>query len=305
MDLLLVAFKAVSKILFMVCIGVIGDRIGVLNSDVCAKMTKVMHYLFTPFMIVNGFFLEYNAEKVFGLKMTLVFTVIIHAIGIVLSKIMVKRNSPSRIVEEASIIYANCGFMGVPLGQTMFGQEGVFYMSIHASMAPLYMWTYSAVLFTGKADKKALKNIVTNPSIWAALIGIVIYTLQIPVPEIIKSPIASIGGCASPMALVLAGSMISRADLKSALKMSKTYIVCLGKLIIMPLIMMFVLKYLPGPIMARTCGLVAAACPCATNVQIAAQLYGNDEKTASLFFGVSTVISLLTIPLMVSLFGLI
>lgn len=295
---------AVIKMFLIVFVGIIAAKVKIITKDNMLVLTKMTLYVFTPALVVNSFIQEFDDEKLRGILVSAALCAAYYIIGAIIASILISKSRSSYRTKRACVIYLNCGYVGIPLAQSIFGAEAVLYMSVHLALAPLFMWTYCPMLLSGKFDKRSLVKNIVSPPMLASIIGLVIFIFRIPIPEVIHTPLASVGGCASPLSLIIAGAIIAQSDIKAALKQFDTYLVCLLRLIVIPAIMIPItlLFRQSCPQLALSVSMLAAVTPVASAVQMAAQLYEGDDRCAALMFAISTLMCIITIPLMLTLY---
>ena len=146
--------------------------------------------------------------------------------------------------------------------------------------------------------KKAIKNFL-NPMFIAMLIGMVIGIAKINVPAFIDNVIVSLGDCMSPIAMLLTGMTVARSKLKEMVAYKSIYIITIFRLIIYPLIFVFISKFIPESLNTFViCTLVSLAMPLGLNTIVIPSAYGKDTRIASGMALVSHLFACITIPVM-------
>ena len=135
-------------------------------------------------------------------------------------------------------------------------------------------------------------------------IGILIYALRIPVPQFIASPIASISNCVTPLAMLISGAIIASSNFAEALKHKRLYLVTVMRLFAVPVLSAVCLRVLHIPYMVALITFTAAACPMGSMVTMFAIEHKKNPGYASGIFTVTTVLSLITIPALIALYGM-
>ena len=200
-------------------------------------------------------------------------------------------------------MYSNCGFIGIPMAQAIFGEDGVFYMTAYVALANFLLWSHGIIVMSGKMNLKSVKKVFTSPTIIAIVLGVICFVIQIRMPKIIEEPLEMIANMNTPMAMMVAGINIAQADLKHTFQKKRLYWLSFVKLIIMPMLLIGLLKMFSVEDTVKTVIVLATACPVGVTGSLFALRYGKDAIYASELFAMSTIISIVTVPLMMLFCG--
>lgn len=303
------AVISIGKIATMFIIGLIGlmcYRIGLINEDTKERLSQILLFLITPLVIFTSYQQKFDASMLKGLLIAIGLAAFTHVIGILLTYIMIRKD-PERDyqIERLSAIYSNCGFIGIPIAQGMFGAEGVFYTTAYITVFNVLLWTHGIMTVTGKKDLRSCLYALGSPSIIAVLIGFLCYLLHLVLPQVLLEPLVSLAGMNTPLAMLIAGVSIGSSNIIKMLKKKRIYYVCFLRLILIPLVVMMALKLIPVDDVIRYTVLLGAACPVGASATLFAISYHKDSIYASEIFGVSTVLSIVTIPFIMLICGTI
>ena len=305
-SLTMIAATAIGKMLIMVIVGFAGVKIGILGETETSAITKTVLNVTCPMLILASYMQPFDPAKAKGLLLALALGVLIHVAGIVLGTLVIrKKGNPDWQIERMAITYGNVGFMGIPLMSAMFGSEAVFYLSTICLVYNFLIWTHGLLLMTGKMDKASLKKVFLSPSIACMAVGLIIFLCRIPVPDIIASPVSSIGNCTTPLAMIASGAIIARSSIGDALKNKRLYFVSALRLFAVPAIVFVCVRALHIPYMVALTAFTAAACPLGAMVTMFAVEYKCNAPYASGIFTFTTILSLITIPALIALYGMI
>lgn len=165
-------------------------------------------------------------------------------------------------------------------------------------MLNLFQWTYGVFIITENREAIKLKKIICNPVFISLIVGIGIFVLNIPIPETIKRTVGFIAGMNSPVAMIILGVYLSKIEIKSIFTNKDIYFCVLLRVIIIPVITLFIFYFLPIDNMLIIMIILIAACtPVGANIVIFAQQYDKDYLLSLKTVCLSTVISIITIPL--------
>lgn len=282
--------------------GVFSYRAGIVDEAVNKKLSELVLTLFTPVLLFISFQKEFSEELLSGLGVSVVLSLVSFAVIWLICKCVVYRQDKDyAAVEHIAMMYSNCGFIGIPMAQGIWGTDGVFYMTAYVAAANFLLWSHGIIVMSGKKDIKSLKNVFTSPTILAIVLGIVCFLAQIQLPAIISDPMEMIAAMNTPMAMMVAGINIAQADLRHTFMKFRLYWLSFVKLVVMPAALIGLFRLAPVGDEVKTVMVLATSCPVGETGSLFALRYGKDAVYASELFAMSTIISIITVPLMMLL----
>ncbi len=306
MELAGILANQVIVMFLLLATGMLLYKIKMITDEGNRQMAGVVLYVVAPLLILDTYSMEYDATITKNMLWGFLLSAISITIGILVSYVLKPGSKKESFpTERFTVIFTNCGFMGIPLAEAVFGAIGVIYCTTYITMFNLFVWTYGLALMRGKSNEKRsfkerIKPFLT-PTMFCIVIGLLVYFLQIPMPKQLKSAVGYISSMNTPLAMIVSGIYIAQGDLLGALKKGRVYIVSAMKCLVVPFFMIFVLLFLPFDEKLKTTILILSACPSGANGMLFANRFGGDAKTASNVFTVTTIISILCIPFMVVL----
>lgn len=294
------------QVLILLIIMVLGYALGhmkILTPAATKKLSEIVLYVTTPMTILNSFFIELNPERISGLLWTLAFSAISFGVTILLAPFLFRRYSEDdAAVMKFTMVFSNATYMGFPLMSALYGDEGVFYGSFYSVVFTVLLFSYGFILFGGKGSTKSIiKKVVTNPNLIAIYFGLAIFLLQLNVPTIFRGAITAVGQMTMPMSMLIIGGVISTAKLRSIFTDPKVYYASFVRLILIPLVGLGLVLLLRIPTLPATIVLTAMAMPAATSTTMFAEMFNKGSVLSSRVVAVSTVLCVITAPLMISL----
>lgn len=284
-------------------IGVICGRTDIIDENGESNIAAITLYISTPCVIITAFQTEFNQEKMHGLYVTLLISAAIYAVGIILASLTMPDDTQvKKNVMKFAAVFSNCGFMGLPLAQTMFGDEGVFYSAAIIALFNLLIWTYGYYLMaSGSSKALPIKKLVLNPGILALIIGTMLFISSKRLPTPLFSALKHAGNLNTPLGMFLVGSRLSRENLRNVFKLGKGWLCTVERLIIIPGISVFGL-YLAGITgKAAVVSIIAGCAPAASTTAMFAVLFHHDENFAAKIVSAQTILSALTMPLIIGI----
>lgn len=195
-------------------------------------------------------------------------------------------------------IFGNVGFMGFPVLSALFGDNAIFLAAIFNLPMNLLCFSVGILLIAPKGTKLHITTLL-NPTVIASLAALLLYLLPFSLPAVLNDGLALIGNATIPLAMILIGSSLAQLPFREVWNIPKLYLLSLIKLILCPLIVYLVLRWFINDALLLGIATVLTAMPVATNATMLCIEYGGNELLASRGVFISTILSLLTIPLIV------
>ena len=264
--------------------------------------TNVVIYLALPCMIIGGFEMEASAEKVHNFLLVVAATVLVHLLNFAVAHAAIRdRNDGRKRVLVDCAVFANCGFMGYPLLSSLMGDIGLFYGSAYNLVFTTLLWTAGLSYLQHRKGPLQLKKLFLNPGILGMAVGFAFFLFQIHLPPVLQSTVDNLGNIAVPLPMLIIGCQLAHADLKKLLHDRWSWVGASLRLLVLPLLGLFVLHLLGlrGDMLVAT--IVCAAAPPGAVVAMLAESCGRDPVLASGVVSSQTLLSVLTMPVVVSI----
>lgn len=293
----LVIGKQILIMFIILLLGVVCNLRGIITKDGTKSLSAVELNIVNPILIFMSYQSEYRSELMTGLMWSFILSAVSFALAITLAMVFVPKKSDYSVVQRFSVIYSNCGFMGIPLVKNIYGDEGVLYLTAYVTVFNLLVWTHGYILMKGEKDFSSLKKALLSPSVLATILGFIFYVTNVRLPEVPSTSMQLISGMNTPLAMLIAGATVAQTNILKAFKGAAMYRVCLGKLILVPAVTFAALSLFNAPAMVKMVVTIAAGCPVATTGTMFAISMDRFPKKSSEFFAATTVLSGLTLPL--------
>lgn len=294
-------------ILFVIMIvGAVAGKTGVIADGASKKLSELLLYVTSPFMVLSSFFFEYSQEKMRNGLLVLLYGSGFFLFSILVSSLLYRKyDSNVKTILRFTAVFPNCGFMGLPMMKALYGAEGVFLGSFYVVAFNLFVWTFGFAMFSGIKGKGgfwgSMKKALLNPSLVAVYAGVIIYIFQIPIPGFIVDAVNYVGDMTLPLSMLIIGALISTVKMSSILNDLKVYYASAVRLLILPLTAYGIFCLMGIPKMVMSVVVTAVAMPIAANTTIFAEMFDKDSVFASKTVTLSTILSIITTPLIVSL----
>lgn len=297
MEIVTILIKQVFIMFVLMAIGFVAYRKQILSNQGTKDIGKLLLNVAIPMIVISNFCVEKSAEKTAELFESALLSFLCMALSVAFAYLVYHKKDR---IAEFSAAFSNAGFIGIPLVQAIFGSGAVFYISVMIVLINVLQWTYGVYTITDDKSVMDFKKIMKNPLILSVGIGIVIYFLNIRLPKIAMDIISSISSINTPLAMIVSGVYLAQSDLLNAMRKKDAWLLSLSRLIVIPLIVMLVFRFLPfGSTAMKLSILLAGACPVASNVAVFAQQYDKDYRKGVEYVCVSTLLSILALPLVI------
>lgn len=302
----LTAFYMVILALFvMLVVGYVARRAKIINDSVSKALSAIVIKIGQPFMIVGAMIgVEFSLERLKDGLLVLALGLVFHAIIAVIAYFAVFKFKAieERKITEFAMIFGNCGFIGFPLVESVLGKEGLFYAAFFLISFNLFMWTWGiVVLARDRADIKVNpKTMIFNYGTIPCVMGVMVYALQIPVPEFLEMSVSYLGSLCTPISMLITGALIGTVSLKELFCDLKIYYTCFVKLVLGPAVVVILMCVLRFDSFYTLLMAITFAMPTATATVMFAELYEIEKKRAAICAGVCSILSMITMPLIMT-----
>jgi hypothetical protein len=210
-------------------------------------------------------------------------------------------------VFKAHSMFGNTIFLGFPLINSLYGAEGLLYATMYQLVSNLFMWTLGVVVLShgnGTSWKKSILKVL-NPNTIATLTGLAFFILSIKLPSILIKPLSELGSANTWLSMLYIGAMLAFSNVGDLLRKKSIYLISLNRLILVPALLIAIFYFVALISGTNADSLVAsviileASMPCMASVVIMAKEFGADDHLAVGNVFISTVLSILTLPVLV------
>lgn len=291
--------------LMMLCligVGVLVAKIKLVSPQVTGVLSTLVVNVFLPCNLVSVFMSKdfdtgligsFVAAAVAG---TVACTAVFFGSKLLFAKVKDDRN----LILRYALLNPNVGFVGIPVIGGLYGQIGLFYLSAFLIPLNIFMWGFGLSYFEKMDMRNTLVKILKNPPLIGIAAGIVLMLSGLTVPQFIADTLSSLGACTTPMSLLVTGAVLAGISPKSIINGPSVYYSIL-RLVLIPLAAMGIMMLCGLPPLVTAVTVMSLAMPAATAVVMVAQIYKGNAGYGSQIIFISTVISMVTIPLMAML----
>lgn len=306
MHISILLMEQIIQLFLMIFMGFLIAKAKLLNSEDSKILSIIVLYLIIPCVIINAFQVDYTPQTVKGLLIALAGSVMTQVILLIVVSIL-GRVFHLNEVEVASIYYSNSGNLIVPIVMFILGKEWVLYGCVFMSVQLVFIWTHCKKIISRESTYD-WRKIVLNINMISIAIGIVLFLTRIHLPAIINNTLSAVGSMIGPASMIVTGMLFAGMDFKQIFANKRVYFVSFFRLIIVPVIALFLIKcsqlstFSSNGNKLMMIVFLAIITPSASTVTQMCQVYGNDSQYASAINVVTTLLAIVTMPLMVMLF---
>ncbi|HPZ04754.1 MAG: AEC family transporter [Acetivibrionales bacterium] len=307
MDNSVAVFNQVLILFLIMFVGFIAKKTGIINDAVSKKLSELLLKITNPLLVLSAFQMDFSPDIMNNVLLVFIFAVVANLVSILLGQVLfVRQKNEIKKIMKFTAVYSNCGFMGFPVLESLFGRTGILYGSIYVAVFNIFLWTNGMAIFSSseKLNRDSIKKIVLNPGIITVLIGIVLFMLSIRLPGPVAEAVDLVGSMTIPLSMLIVGATVAGSRFKELFRGWDIYYITAVRLVLMPLIAFAALKILGFPEMLMTICVLLIAMPAAATTTIFAELYDSDSVFASRVVVFTTLASIVTLPLMMLLIQL-
>ena len=303
-----VLFEKMAMLVILLALGYLCARLKLVGPEFNKGLSKLVINFFLVGMILSSVINKEmeltGAEALTGFLMLALMMLICFAIAWI-SPGVLRIKDGDKGMYRMLVAFMNNGFMGFPIVAAIYGEGAVFFASL--SNIPFNLLLYSAGVMLlregSEGEKFKLRNAINAPLV-ATLIATVILVLKIPVPAIIDDTVDTISSATVPLSMMCIGLSLGSVSLKDAFVHPRLYGLSFVRLVVCPLIVWFVMSFfITNPVILGTI-VILSACPSAVICSILGIENGRDGIESSEAVFLCTVLSMITIPLLVSVLNL-
>ncbi len=265
--------------------------------DMSALLLKVVMVM----IVVSSFQREFDAELFIDWCTMLGASLLTYLISAAIAELAFRKKGSYPIAEsKLGVVFPNCGFLAFPLIQALAGDIGIFMGSTSVIILNVLQWTYGAKLINS-GSKIGIRKILVNPGTFAVLCSLVLFASPWKLPQPVFQAVDAIGSLNTPLAMILLGAMLAQTNIKAALSKFCYYKIAVLKLLAVPAIMLVILSLLSLSDTVRLVAYICSVVPTATSVSMISQLYDSDYRFATNLVVITTVLSVITMPVLLTL----
>lgn len=307
----LTSFESILPIIIMILVGYFMARAGWIDEKFGGAITKYLLNIALPCYMIWNLVKNFDRGKflalIGGILIPVISMTAAFLISIPVSNLLkVPRNRKG--IFRTVFFCSNTIFVGLPINLALFGQQSVPYVLLYYIVNTTFFWTIGNYEISCDGDLtrdcpifslSALKRIF-SPALLGFMLGIVLILLKIKPPQFVMNTLNYLGFPTTPFALIFIGLVLSSVSFKKFRPDREIVVLMLARFVLSPAIVMLILHFVQVPPLMAKVFVIQAAMPAMTNTGIVAKGYGADYRYASLTTVVTTLASIIAIPVIMT-----
>lgn len=309
MQISLLLMEEIIKLFVIMFMGYAVVKAGLMKSSESKSVSVILVYLVIPCVIIKAFQVDYTPDVQKGLFLAIAAAVAVHILFLLIT-IPLKKIFQMDVIEQATSIYSNAGILVIPLVQELLGQDYVIYSSAYIAVQLILLWTQGKNMLC-EEEKLEWKKVFLNVNIISIIAGIVLFLFRIKLPAGVQDVLGMMNNMIGPLGMLLAGMAIAEVPLKSIFTKKRNYLSVAFRLLLYPVLGLFLMKAIQIVVNLENSSQIlltvylACVTPACASVTSMAQLYDKDAAYASSLYVLTTLLSIVTMPMMVYLYEIL
>ena len=298
---LLELFNIQGTLFLMILVGALVKKLGIVDEAGRRCLTDLCVNVIIPCNIL----IDLDSSVLRACEILVVVALAIQIISVILNKFLYKNypEAQNKVLKYCTLV-SNGGFLGNGVAEGVYGTLGLLYASMYLIPMRIVMWSAGTSYFVagGTDKKKVVRNILTHPCLVAVYIGMAIMLLHIPLPTLLTSTITGIGNCNTAITMFIIGTILVDVPLLTIVNPTTLWISAL-RLVLLPAAAWGISLALGLEPVATGVAVIMTGMPAGSTAAIFAARYGSDAVFATKCVVLSTLLSMLTIPVWCYLIG--
>jgi hypothetical protein len=272
-------------------------------------LSRLSIYIITPCTILNAFQIDVTQEVRNGVLFAFGMAIFLQ-VGMIVAGELLKRFAHLDVVETNSVIYSNSGNLVIPLVASVLGEEWVIYASAFVAVQLFFLWSHGISGFM-ESGKIQWKKILLNINMLAVFAGIIMLVTGLKMPQMANDVCSTVSSMLAPASMMITGMIVGGMRLSEVFKNRRIYLICFLRLVLIPVIVLLLIgcfhikSWVENGDQILLVTFFAVITPVASSITQFAQVYGKNETYAGAINIVSTLLCILTMPLMVYVYQML
>ena len=275
MQISILLAEQIVELFLMILMGYVIVKLGLVTDDDSKILSKIVLYIVIPCVMINAFQIDYTPDKIQGMLLALVASVVLQVLLLI--------------------------------AVWMMGKEWVVFGCVFMAVQLIFMWTHGKYIISS-GDRIDWRKIVLNINMIAIFIGAVLFLLKIHLPVIVDDTLRAVGSTIGPVSMIVTGMLIAGMNLRDIFTNRRVYAVTFLRLLLVPVLALIILK-ISGLVTWHPQGekillviFLAVITPSASTITQMCQVYGGNSKYSSAINVMTTLLAIVTMPVMVLLY---
>ena len=311
MSTFLVTLIAVAVLLLVAAVGYIMLKAKLVEDSLMKGLSTIILYVCQPCLAIYTFkSSEYSSEKLLDVGIFALLCVFIQGLMLGVSYLALRKKYKSAIyrILTISTTFANCAFFGIPIIEALLpdiSKDLIIYTTVYASCMNILGWTVGSAIISSDRKYISIKKIILNPATLGAAFAFLLFVLEIDIQKDLYSMITITGRMATPISMLVMGMRLAKMNFIKIFADIRIYLTIFVKELLMLLVAFGLVYFLPVSYEIKAAFFIICACPVASVVLNYSELVGQGQREAANTVLLSTMLSVVTMPLMMLLLPLL
>ena len=305
----LIIIEQLIFLLVLIATGWVASKLGVITESVRDGLVKIIFNITLPLLLFTNFSNLDLTPQILSNSLIVILISFLSIVFMLLAGGLFARFSGASDGERSVFVvhngFGNILYFGFPVINALYGELGLFYASIYSFVSIMMLWTVGVWIFTrgGHMDFRTRLKSMFNPNSIAIIAGFALFVLNIRIPGFLLKPFHSLGETTTYLSMLYIGALLGLMKVKGVFGNRLVWITTFNKNLLYPIIIMFATVFVTRTFfpeidsMLLSVVILEAAMPCMANIVIVARIFNSDEKLATANLFVSTLMSMVTLPL--------
>ena len=291
----------------LILVGFVVRKLNWIDKDTSKRLSDLILCIAQPFLLISSIVnTEYSPEALKEGALIVLLSFVLHALSALFAFICSRplHDKGESAIMQYALIFENAAFYGFPVLSAVLGEKGLFWGAFYCILFNILSWTYGMFVLSraNKNIKMNLKKVFVNFGTIPALIGVLIFVMRIPLPVPVKDTMSYFAGLSTPISMLIIGGVLANLPFKKLFTNLKVYWLCLCKLVLFPVIVGAIVILIGLPHDIALFATLMASMPTAATTTVFGEKFGIQPEYSALCVGISTVISVVTIPVITLVF---
>ena len=299
-----------TRILMFMILGFGLNRLHILPKGSGTGISRLVTMVFIPALLIYNNMTEFQLANIGQYSRLVLMGAFLWTVVTLISVPIAKRMSGGNPLDRGVYLYGlsfpNTGAIGMPLALALLGTTGLFRLNLFLVSFSIMTYAWGVGLFLDAERKNPIKRFfvhLLNPVFVSMVIGMTLGALNAKnwMPSLVLNFVGDLSGIYAPLSLLLTGYTIADYPLSEMFHLPKTYLFTALRLVVYPLAAVVLTKLVGGDLLMATMAVIAFSGPSGMNVVVFPASYGRDCETGASIVMVSSLGSILTVPLLYAL----
>lgn len=297
----------VMVVLFIIVVlGYVACKLGYMGDKFDKKLSSIVVDITCPLLVLSSVMGDELPDRTLILPLLgvgFLTYILLLVFGFGVPRLISKNHDDQGMIGFA-LMFANVGFIGYPIVSSIFGPKAIFYAALLNMPNTFFIFTAGVMLIKGEYSVKQFNpKVLLSPALIAAAVAALLVALGVHTPDVIARPVTMVGNVTVPAALMIIGSSMAKLPLKEIIGSLKVYVASVLRLVVVPLSLYFFFKVCGVSDVVNNINTVVIAMPVASFGTMFCLKYGRNPALITEMTFITTLGSILTIPLITLLFG--